>query len=153
MLLTTFVCLRKKVLWFWCLNIYKYIYIYLTSWLSYFISLWFTRWFGKWFPQNHCTLLQRGLTLYSRVLGSPNHLFWDTMILRVNIFDHISRVVKLWEWRVRFWSWFFLGQRFRQLTVGIHYIYIYLYTWYLREVIGTRNHQISKELPFPNHHF
>ena len=38
---------------------------------------------GKNYPKNHWTLLWRGLTLYSRVPGSPNHQSWDPMILRV----------------------------------------------------------------------
>ena len=44
------------------------------------------------YPKNHWTLLWRGLTLYSRVLGSPNHQFWDPMILKVlkNQFDHVA---------------------------------------------------------------
>ena len=35
------------------------------------------------YPKNHWTLLLRGLDVYSRGLGSPNHQFWDPMILRV----------------------------------------------------------------------
>ena len=31
-------------------------------------------------PKNQLTLLWRGLTLYRRVLGSPNHQLWDPMI-------------------------------------------------------------------------
>ena len=38
---------------------------------------------NKKFPKNHWTLLLRGLDVYSRGLGSPNHQFWDPMILRV----------------------------------------------------------------------
>ena len=115
MLLSTFVCLRKKVLWFWCLYIFDILIVVFHL------------------PVIH-KMIWKVVSSESlhRVLGSPNHLFWDTMILRVNIFDHISRVVKLWEWRVRFWSWFFLGQRFRQLTVGIHYIYIFIHLIFKR---------------------
>ena len=43
------------------------------------------------FPKNAGTLLWRGLTLYNRVLGSPNHQFWDPMILRV-IFLYVNFV-------------------------------------------------------------
>ena len=35
-------------------------------------------------PKNHWTLLERGLDVYSRGLGCPNHQFWDPMILRVD---------------------------------------------------------------------
>ena len=40
----------------------------------------------KWdiiYPKNHWTLVQKGLDVHSRGLGSPNHQFWDPMILRV----------------------------------------------------------------------
>ena len=60
-------------------------------------------------PKNHWILLWRGLTLYSRVLGSPNHQFWDPMILRAEGFfqqiQAFSRSKKstekknLWIWR------------------------------------------------------
>ena len=58
-------------------------------------------------PKNHWILLWRGLTLYSRVLGSPNHQFWDPMILTAEGFfqqiQAFSRSKKstenLWIWR------------------------------------------------------
>ena len=36
-------------------------------------------------PKNHWTLLERGLDVYSRGLGCPNHQSWDPMILRVDV--------------------------------------------------------------------
>ena len=41
-------------------------------------------------PENHWTLLWRGLTLHTKVLGSPNHHFWDPMILRASNFHSLS---------------------------------------------------------------
>ena len=53
--------------------------------------------YSNWIcPQNHWTLLWTGLSLYSRVLGSPKHHFWDPMILRVAIF---------WVSMLDFWTW------------------------------------------------
>ena len=42
------------------------------------------------YPKNHWTLLWRGLTLYRRLLGSPNHQLWDPMILRVCTFTKME---------------------------------------------------------------
>ena len=56
------------------------------------------------FPKNNWTLLWRGLTLYRRVLGSPNHQLWDPMILRVSDFGEPLLKLIFWE-KVKLGAW------------------------------------------------
>ncbi len=109
---------------------------------------------------------RRGLTLHSRVPGSTNHQFWDSMILRV---DELSMYTpENWHihWKSMFGRWLFLLKLFFvwylcfffgwdnyiyiYIRICVYNIYIFLYTrddsWLYMYILW-----ISKRLIFRGH--
>ena len=92
------------------------------------------------YPKNHWTLLWRGLTLYRRVLGSPNHQLWDPMILREVYFPYMYSPISFlqaigWVKREIFRGW---KKRFRPDILAM-----WFYDSFHQNTAGSRPHPKS----------